>query len=84
MYWLDTITQFRKTNLEKVVLVEEAGQMADEMARGLLEAGTDYAYNTVRQVAEIACTGITNLEGTQLENVSLFDFRKVLRFKAKI
>lgn len=58
MFWLDAIRQFRKTNLEKMVLVEETGQMADQMVRGLLEAGTDHAYNTVGQAADIAKAGI--------------------------
>ena len=74
IFWLDAMTQFRKTNLEKMVLVEEAGQMADQMARGLLEAGTDHAHNAVRQAVEIANAGISNIEGMQVADVSLFNF----------
>jgi hypothetical protein len=74
MYWLDAMTQLRKTNLEKMVLVEEAGQMADQLARGLLEAGTDHAHHTVRQAVEIANAGISNIEGMQVGNVTLFHF----------
>lgn len=74
IFWLDAMTQFRKTNLEKMVLVEEAGQMADQMARGLLAAGTGHAHNAVRQAVEIANAGISNIEGMQVADVSLFNF----------
>ncbi|MBT8362893.1 MAG: hypothetical protein KJO32_18245, partial [Deltaproteobacteria bacterium] len=74
IFWLDAMTQFRKTNLEQMVLVEEAGQMADQMARGLLETGSDHAHNAVRQVVEIANAGISNIEEMHVGKVSLFDF----------
>ena len=83
IFWLDAVRQFRKTNLEKMVLVEETGQLVDQMAHGLLEAGTNHAHNAVRQVAEIANTGISNFEEMQMEKVSLFNFGRVLPSKVR-